>query len=146
VATSGSRRKLLAPRRAAVETGDVSASGMVEIWRVNLQFVAARCGTVPFGANLRNRHLNACVNRRFGVLFVWSCSGEAPTSVATEQVRRVAGFCGWLARRRWTYRACLSNPENDTFIKIENAVKERKAHRNAADFDGKFIRETMLSE
>jgi len=49
-------------------------------------------------------------------------------------------------RRARAYRACLSNPENDTFVKIENAVKERKAHRNAADFDGKFIRETMLSE
>ena len=28
--------------------------------------------------------------------------------------------------------------------KIENAVKERKVHRNAADFDGRFIRNTML--
>ena len=48
-------------------------------------------------------------------------------------------------RRARAYRACLSNPENDTFVKIENAVKERKVHRNAADFDGKFIRETMQS-
>ena len=45
---------------------------------------------------------------------------------------------------RRAYRACLTNPDNDTFVKIENAVKERKVHRNAADFDGKFIRETML--
>ena len=48
-------------------------------------------------------------------------------------------------RRARAYRACLSNPENDTFVKIENAVKERKVHRNAADFDGKFIREAMQS-
>ena len=47
-------------------------------------------------------------------------------------------------RRARAYRACLTNPDNDTFVKIENAVKERKVHRNAADFDGKFIRETML--
>lgn len=26
---------------------------------------------------------------------------------------------------------------------VEKAVKERKAHRNAADFDGKFIREVL---
>ena len=38
----------------------------------------------------------------------------------------------------------MRNPDNDTFVKLENAVKERKSHRNAADFDGKFIRETML--
>jgi hypothetical protein len=46
---------------------------MLEIWRVSLQFVAARCGTVPFGANLPAHHLNASVNRRFGVLFVCCC-------------------------------------------------------------------------
>jgi len=40
----------------------------------------------------------------------------------------------------------LSNPENNTFVKLENAVKERKVHRNAADFDGKFIHETMHAE
>ena len=37
----------------------------------------------------------------------------------------------------------MANPGNDTFVKLENAVKERKVHRNAADFDGKFIRDTM---
>ena len=47
-------------------------------------------------------------------------------------------------RRARGYRACLSNLANDTFVKLEHAVKERKSHRNAADFDGKFIRETML--
>ena len=36
-----------------------------------------------------------------------------------------------------------ADPGNDTFVKLENAVKERKVHRNAADFDGKFIRDTM---
>ena len=49
-------------------------------------------------------------------------------------------------RRARAYRTCLSNPENNTFVKLENAVKERKVHRNAADFDGKFIHETMQSE
>ena len=46
-------------------------------------------------------------------------------------------------RRARAYRTCLANPGNDTFVKLENAVKERKVHRNAADFDGKFIRDTM---
>jgi hypothetical protein len=46
---------------------------MVEIGRVSLQFAAVRCGMVPFGANLPTHHLNASVNRRFGVLFVCCC-------------------------------------------------------------------------
>ena len=51
----------------------VSASAMAEICRVNLQFAAVRRGMVPFGANLATNHLNAGVNRRFGVLFVCHC-------------------------------------------------------------------------
>ena len=51
----------------------VSASAMAEICRVNLQFAAVRRGMVPFGANLPTNHLNAGVNRRFGVLFVCCC-------------------------------------------------------------------------
>ena len=51
----------------------VSASAMAEICRVNLQFAAVRRGMVPFGANLPTHHLNASVNRRFGVLFVCCC-------------------------------------------------------------------------
>ena len=48
-ATTGSRRMLLAPQQAAAKTGDGSASTMAEIWRVDLQFVAVGCGTVPLG-------------------------------------------------------------------------------------------------
>jgi hypothetical protein len=51
-AASGSRRLPLAPRQAAVETGDVNTSAMAETWRVNLQFAAVRCRTVPFGTIL----------------------------------------------------------------------------------------------
>ena len=49
-------------------------------------------------------------------------------------------------RRARAYRACLSNPKNDTFALIERAVKRRKTHRNAHDFDGAFIRHSMGSE
>ena len=60
----------MTPEQAAAETGDGTASTMLETGRVNLQFAATRCGMVPFGANLPTHHLNAGVNRRFGVLFV----------------------------------------------------------------------------
>ena len=46
-------------------------------------------------------------------------------------------------RRARAYRACLSDPANDTFALLEKALKTRKAHRNAHDFDGAFIRNTM---
>ena len=48
-------------------------------------------------------------------------------------------------RRARAYRKCLPDAGNGTFVKLENALKERKAHRDAADFDGKFIRATMRS-
>ena len=51
----------------------ITTSAMVEIGRVSLQFAAVRCGMLPFGANLPIHHLNASVNRRFGVLFVCCC-------------------------------------------------------------------------
>ena len=46
-------------------------------------------------------------------------------------------------RRARAYRACLSDPTNDTFALLEKALTTRKAHRNAHDFDGAFIRNTM---
>ena len=46
-------------------------------------------------------------------------------------------------RRARAYRACLSDPANDTFALLEKALKTRKAHRNAHDFDGAFIRNTV---
>ena len=49
-------------------------------------------------------------------------------------------------RRARAYRACLSDPKNDTFALIERAVKRRKTHRNAHDFDGAFIRRSIGSE
>ena len=73
VATSCSRRTLLTMGYTVGDLDGVTTSAMVEIGRVNLQFAAACCGTVPFGANLRTHHLNAGVNRRFGVLFVCHC-------------------------------------------------------------------------
>jgi|EP01043_Picozoa_sp_COSAG02_P073948 hypothetical protein len=63
----------MTPRQAAVETGDDTASGMLEIGRVNLQFAAARCETVPFGTILASFLSTPGVNRRFGVLFVCCC-------------------------------------------------------------------------
>ena len=63
----------MTPEQAAAETGDGTASAMVEIGWVNLQFAAVRCGMVPFGTNLPIHRLNARVNRRFGVLFVCCC-------------------------------------------------------------------------
>ena len=63
----------MTPEQAVAETGDGNTSAMVEIGWVNLQFAAVRCGMVPFGANLPTHHLNASVNRRFGVLFVCCC-------------------------------------------------------------------------
>ena len=47
-----------------------TASGRLEIGRVDLRFAADRHGTAPLGAILTLAHLNAHVNRRFGVLFV----------------------------------------------------------------------------
>ena len=46
-------------------------------------------------------------------------------------------------RRARAYRHCLSDPKNDTFELLEKALKKRKAHRNAHDFDGAFIRRSM---
>jgi hypothetical protein len=46
-------------------------------------------------------------------------------------------------RRARAYRTCLSDSKNDTFRLLEKAVKIRKAHRNAHDFDGAFIRSSM---
>ena len=72
----------------------VTTSAMAEICRVNLQFATVRRGMVPFGANLPANHLNAGVNRRFGVLFVYSKTvgvldlGLAP---APRDVFRLAG-------------------------------------------------------
>ena len=42
----------MTPEQAAAETGDGTASAMLEIGRVNLQFAAARRGMVPLGAIL----------------------------------------------------------------------------------------------
>jgi len=42
----------MTPKQAAAETGDGTASAMLEIGRVNLQFAAARCGMVPLGTIL----------------------------------------------------------------------------------------------
>ena len=42
----------MTPEQAAAEPGDGTASAMLEIGRVNLQFAAARRGMVPFGAIL----------------------------------------------------------------------------------------------
>ena len=39
----------MTPKQAAAETGDGTASAMLEIGRVNLQFAAARRGMVPLG-------------------------------------------------------------------------------------------------
>ena len=63
----------MTPRQAAVETGDDTASGMLEIGRVNLQFAAARCETVPFGTILASFLSTPGVNRHFGVLFLCCC-------------------------------------------------------------------------
>ena len=49
----------MTPEQAAAETGDGTASAMVEIGWVNLQFAAVRCGMVPFGTNLPIHRLNA---------------------------------------------------------------------------------------
>ena len=73
----------------------------------------------------------------------WEGSAFATFSALAHVTRRKVHM---FERRARAYRTCLSNPENSTFVKLENAVKERKVHRNAADFDGKFIHETMQSE
>ena len=52
VATSCSRRTLLTMGYTVGDLDGVTTSAMVEIGRVNLQFVAACCGTVPFGTIL----------------------------------------------------------------------------------------------
>ena len=37
-------------------------------------------------------------------------------------------------------------PAHNSFDLVEKAVKERKAHRNAADFDSKFIRSVVAAD
>ena len=46
-------------------------------------------------------------------------------------------------RRSRTYRYVLSDPTNDSYNLIERAVKKFKSHRDAGDFDGKFIRDSL---
>ena len=42
----------MTPEQAAAKTGSVTASAMLEIGWINLQFAAVRCETVPFGTIL----------------------------------------------------------------------------------------------
>ena len=46
-----------------------------------------------------------------------------------------------------SFGGCIAemDPEKCTHDLLEKAVKERKTHRNAHDFDGKFIKDAMNS-
>ena len=93
VATSCSRRTLLTMGYTVGDLDGGTASAMVEIGRVNLQFAAVRRGMVPFGANLPANHLNAGVNRRFGVLFVCCCV-RAGNVLSAQRGSKAAGSSG----------------------------------------------------
>eukprot|EP01051_Picozoa_sp_SAG22_P000981 SAG22_NODE_33_length_27588_cov_104.174652_12_plen_208_part_00 len=47
-------------------------------------------------------------------------------------------------RRAREYRRALKDPENHCFDKIESCRRTFKTHRNAVDFDAKFIRTAFL--
>ena len=105
VAASSSRRTLMTPEQAAAETGDGTASAMLEIGRVNLQFAAARCGMVPFGAILAS-----FLSQRLRQLTLWRA-----VSLLLCRCRRLLERFGrlrscrhrWLRRERRAVRACL---------------------------------------
>ena len=47
--------------------------------------------------------------------------------------------CFFFDRRARAYRHALKDPSNSTFDNIKACVKTYKAHRNAVDFDSRFI-------
>ena len=51
--------------------------------------------------------------------------------------------CFMFERRARAYRNAQKIDANDTFDKIEVCIKTYKAHRNAVDFDAKFIKSCM---
>ena len=46
-------------------------------------------------------------------------------------------------RRARSYRRALSDPANDRFSLLEKTIKVFKSHRDAGDFDGRFIRDAV---
>jgi hypothetical protein len=46
-------------------------------------------------------------------------------------------------RRARSYRRVLTDPANDKFKLIEKTMKVFKSHRDAGDFDGRFIRDAV---
>jgi hypothetical protein len=97
----------------------VTTSAMAEICRVNLQFAAVRRGMVPFGANLPANHLNAGVNRRFGVLFVCCCVA-ADDAMALQPGSEAAVTGGWGGSDEQYVRACT-----DARVSAHDAVQTR---------------------
>ena len=49
-------------------------------------------------------------------------------------------------RRARSYRRALSDPANDRFSLLEKTIKIFKSHRDAGDFDGRFIRDAVDSQ
>ena len=49
-------------------------------------------------------------------------------------------------RRARAYRRALKDPANDSYQLLEKTMKKFKSHRDAGDFDGRFIRNEMASD
>ena len=50
------------------------------------------------------------------------------------------------ARSYRRHRRALSDPANDRFSMLEKTIKMFKSHRDAGDFDGRFIRDAVDSQ
>ena len=90
-----------------------------------------------------------------GVEYCWGVSklrfrrdndGQARTffprvrnALASVTLRMVFKF----ERRARSYRRALSDPANDRFSLLEKTIKIFKSHRDAGDFDGRFIRDAV---
>lgn len=49
-------------------------------------------------------------------------------------------------RRARAYRRALKDPANDSYKLLEKTMKKFKSHRDAGDFDGRFIRNEVASD
>ena len=95
----------MTPEQAAAETGDATASAMLEIGWVNLQFAAARHGMVPLGAILAS-----FLSQRLRQPTLWRA-----VSLLLCRCRRVLERFGrlrscrhrWLRRELRAVRACV---------------------------------------